>query len=167
MAVRGGFLIVCAVLPLTFTAANSQECTRIVDPTARLACFDKGTVHKPKMATPSAGPPPITADMTALRNRLDSSFLQAGMSVEVSVQNVGATGSLLAGTHVPYPALVFFGYFDRVSVYKIGTTLPLFHDAHAASFKTVEFISKGDGGTWIFDMTKDGQVCARDLCFQQ
>jgi hypothetical protein len=103
------------------------------------------------------------SNRNAYRFRLDHAFLESGINVDVIVRTESYKG--MQGFDVPFPALVFFGPFSRVSVYKVAGSLNKFDDARKFGFKTVQFQSKLSEGTWTFDIRKPSPTCDRGLCF--
>ncbi len=84
----------------------------------------------------------------------------------MTVEVIGDPKGILV-SHGQVPVLVFWTQFlSRPDVYQIQTKLDVIGEARKANFKSVVFYgAAGTGTLYRFDVSKPGQVCARDLCF--
>jgi len=120
------------------------------------------------IATSSLPPAdPKLAGERALRNErlvyaqgLERILLSNGMPASVRVHEDGQAG--------PTPALMFFGQFSQGFVQRAVTDGAVLERARALGFRSVEFIDRGPGGNYLFELSKTGPLpkCAayKRLC---
>jgi len=107
----------------------------------------------------SALPPmdPKVALDRALRNErliyaqgLERILITNGMPSSVRVHEEGQAG--------PVPALMFFGQFSQAFVRRAVTDGAVLEKARALGFRSVEFIDRGPGGNYLFELSRTGAL---------
>jgi hypothetical protein len=100
---------------------------------------------------------PKVAGERALRNErlvyaqgLERILLSNGMPASVRVHEDGQAG--------PTPALMFFGHFSPGFVQRAVTDGAVLERARALGFRSVEFIDRGPGGNYLFELPKTGPL---------
>lgn len=116
------------------------------------------------LAGPVAAAPVLTDNQADLRGRLDHAFLEAGINFQASAVASAKDPGAIGIKNVPLLIISGNGV-GRTSVYQIQTRLGVLDDARTAGYKTVMFFNMIDASKYVFDVSKPGQVCARDLCF--
>ena len=110
-------------------------------------------------STPRPNPKadPKAALDRALRNErlvyaqgLERILLTNGMPASVRVHEEGQAG--------PVPALMFFGQFSHAFVHRAVTEGAVLERARALGFRSVEFIDRGPGGNYLFELTRTGPL---------
>ena len=93
----------------------------------------------------------------ALRNErlvyaqgLERILLTNGMPASVRVHEEGQAG--------PVPALMFFGQFSHAFVHRAVTEGAVLERARALGFRSVEFIDRGPGGNYLFELARTGPL---------
>lgn len=157
--------VVCYLFVLVFSshALAQPACNTIQNGKKRLDCYDRlSPVARPEQKPP-APPVIVTNDMRAYRDRIDKAILETGANIAIGIETERRKTTL---SEIQYPSLLFLGYMDRATVYVIATKfLNSFADARRIEFKSIEFLSKGGDGNYVFDLQKPSPVCDRDLCF--
>jgi hypothetical protein len=91
---------------------------------------------------------------------LERILLGKGMAATVRVHEEGRAG--------PVPALMFFGQFSHSFVHRAVTDGAVLERARALGFRSVEFIDRGPGGNYLFELSRTGPLpkCAayKRLC---
>lgn len=124
------------------SSAIAQDCKRISDPTARLACFDKGgAVRSPKAAKPRAADPFSDAKAAILRKLKDPGSAQWRDLFTVSGQGgplvCGSVNSKNAmGGYVGFRGFVYEPSIWRATIMLSGASDPEYTVAAAATFCT-------------------------------
>ena len=100
---------------------------------------------------------PKAAFDRALRNErlvyaqgLERILLTNGMPASVRVHEEGQAG--------PVPALMFFGQFSQAFVHRAVTEGAVLERARALGFRSVEFIDRGPGGNYLFELARTGPL---------
>jgi hypothetical protein len=100
---------------------------------------------------------PKTALDRATRNErlvyaqgLERILVSNGMAASVRVHEEGQAG--------PVPALMFFGQFSHAFVHRAVTEGAVLERARALGFRSVEFIDRGPGGNYLFELTRTGPL---------
>jgi hypothetical protein len=93
----------------------------------------------------------------ALRNErliyaqgLEKILLTNGMAASVRVHEEGQAG--------PTPALMFFGHFSQSFVRRAVTEGAVLERARGLGFRSVDFIDRGPGGNYLFELPKTGPL---------
>jgi hypothetical protein len=104
--------------------------------------------------------PPLDAKLAierALRNErqiyargLERILLSNGMPASVRVHEDGQAG--------PTPSLMFFGHFSHSFVRRAVTDGAVLERARALGFRSVEFIDRGPGGNYQFELSKSAPL---------
>jgi len=81
---------------------------------------------------------------------LERILLGNGMAASVRVHEEGRAG--------PVPALMFFGQFSQAFVQRAVTEGAVLERARALGFKSVEFIDRGPGGNYLFELPRTGPL---------
>ena len=156
-----------AALILLAGCAAEQERTE-----ARGAVYGAATESDPPAASTREAPRPGTSTIStsslppadpkaaierALRNErliyaqgLERILLTNGMPASVRVHEDGQAG--------PTPALMFFGHFSHAFVQRAVTDGAVLERARALGFRSVEFIDRGPGGNYLFELSKSGPL---------
>lgn len=101
--------------------------------------------------TPATAQTPNSGHRAALADQLQRIFLSSG--IDMSVHAVEKkTGSL---NFNKYPTLWLFGPINRPLVYKAVAEWQFPKKAKDVGFAGLDFIDKGDGARWTFDLSKD------------
>lgn len=105
--------------------------------------------------------PKLTNEQFALIKRLDEVFLKAGIRLAVGYDLQASRSSRAKN----FPSLIIQGHgLDKVGVYQIESRLKAIDAARKVGFKSLVYYDFGTTG-YAFELTADGTVCARDLCF--
>ena len=150
----------CAALVASDASAQSS-CSKIADDKERLACFDIGASVEHKAAlTPQASPRRGNKELArglraAYANQLRRSFLSNGVSMHVSTyeKNDKKLEDAFTEYRKLYPRLVFTGYLSDSLVFQIARKGEVLKNAAALGFAGVQFISQGEGGVWLYDVS--------------
>ena len=153
------FLPVIALsLAASSAQAESAKCADVADAKARLACYDRAAKTKakaPPAEVPKTALPPIDSKnaakslCAAYAGKLDRVMLDAGFN---------------AGIYADGTTLVFFAYLTRPIVYKLITEGKVLDSAKAAECTNFNFVNKGSGPNWYFDLNVPGS-CSVNLCW--
>jgi hypothetical protein len=81
---------------------------------------------------------------------LERILLTNGMPASVRVHEDGQAG--------PVPALMFFGSFSQAFVQRAVTDGAVLERARALGFRSVEFIDRGPGGNYLFELSRAGPL---------
>ena len=81
---------------------------------------------------------------------LERILVSNGMAASVRVHEEGQAG--------PIPALMFFGQFSHAFVHRAVTEGAVLERARALGFRSVEFIDRGPGGNYLFELTRTGPL---------
>ncbi len=100
---------------------------------------------------------PRAALERALRNErliyaqgLERILVGNGMAASVRVHEDGQAG--------PVPALMFFGHFAQSFVRRAVTDGAVLERARTLGFRSVEFIDRGPGGNFLFELSRTGPL---------
>ena len=156
-----------AALILLAGCAAEQERTEARD-VAYAAATKPEPPPAPARETPRPGTSPISTSSLpaldakvaierAMRNErliyaqgLERILLSNGMPASVRVHEDGQAG--------PTPALMFFGHFSHAFVQRAVTDGAVLERARALGFRSVEFIDRGPGGNYLFELSKSGPL---------
>jgi hypothetical protein len=86
-------------------------------------------------------------------DRLRRSFLSIGLSMSVMSWETQPKSEIRLDSLKRYPKLVIFGYLDDSAVYRIMTEGGVLKNARAIGYSGIEFMTKGPGGRWLYDIT--------------
>lgn len=81
---------------------------------------------------------------------LERILITNGIAASVRVHEEGQAG--------PVPALMFFGHFSHTFVHRAVTDGAVLEKARALGFRSVEFIDRGPGGNYLFEVSKTGPL---------
>jgi hypothetical protein len=112
-------------------------------------------VTDPKAAGPKAVDPKVAvgrarSDRLVYARGLERIMVSNGMPASVRVHEDGKAG--------PTPALMFHGQFSDTFVRRAVSEGEVLERARALGFRSVEFIDRGPGGNYVFELSKSGPL---------